>query len=464
MKTRSKRLDNISYIFIPFYSLLDLLPLKTLVTNSSNWIEQNVSYKYFLRYIDDKIASSSSTCCVQQFLLNNEKRKELGILNSETTCYMYAKKSNESGHPFSFKIKEITLYSFDTNIGLISFKILHPPQDSYGRIATKCYHLKKVYLAKIYTKNKGSIVSNARNVYSLFELAEYLLECTKIKEKIFFFNYSNAEEYRSNILTHYGMILNHSLKESDLEEIKKISFYLRRNYYSQWIYKKSDDETSETYSPSPYIYWGITAEGTACITVIDSEVDFVKNGFYKNFNSYYLVMYIFCLHQKLALYNFLSMFSEDLQNKPETIVKYLKNLAEFRAKYVFDVISESETYQTVYEKTRQAFGLRSLFNDIEDQVRRFTEIQKNIDDERQTALENRMNIIGGLLGFFCVFSTLVDIQDLLEKFKWLLGDSGVAMAQKCSSMIVMLLSLIMIIFFIVSIARKKEKTNRKTRR
>lgn len=464
MKTHPKRLDNCSYIFIPFYSFSNLESLKELVIKSEKWTEQDNTYKYFLKYISDKLSLSSATYCVQQFSLSNEKRKELGILDSSTNCYMSAKKSNESRHPFSFKIKEISLYTFDTNIGILVFKILHPVQDSYGRVATKCYHLKKVYLAKLYIKNQESLVTGYQDVNNIYDLAKYLLDCTAVKEKSLFFNYTNVNEYRSNILTHYGMVLNHPLDNSDSVEIKKILFYLRRNYYSQWTYNSENDEGEENYSPSPYIHWGITTEGTACVTVIDPKVNFVTNSFHKNFHSYYLVMYILCLHQKLALYNYLSMFSADLQNKPEIIDKYLKNLAEFRAKYVFEIISESETYQTVYEKTRQAFGLGALFNDIEDQVRRINEIQKTIAEDRQTKLENRISIIGSILGFFCVFSTLVDVQELLEKFSWLLGEQGVNIAQQISSIIIVIISLIMIIVFLLSLKRsklKKQRTKRK---
>lgn len=464
MKTRIKRLDNCSYIFIPFYSYSKQDCLKDLVANSENWIEQNNTYKYFLKYIGDKLSVSSSTYCVQHYVLSNEKRISLGIVDWNTNCYMDAKKSNESRHPFSFKIQDICIYTFDTNIGLLVIKILHPLQDSYGRIATKCYHLKKVYSAKLYIKNQNGLVTSSRKIYSLFELAEYLLDCTGVKKRTLFFNYSNMNEYRCNILTHYGMLLDHKLCESDLKEIKKILFYLRRNYYSQWTYNSEDDEDTENYSPSPYIHWGITSEGTACVTVIDPTVNFVTNSFIKNFHSYYLMMYILCLHQKLALYNYLSMFSIDLQNSPEDIDEYLKSLAEFRAKYVFEIISESETYQTVYKRTRQAFGLKFLFNDMEDQVRRITEIQRSIAENRQTKLENRINIIGGLLGFFCVFSTLIDVQELLEKYEWLLGENGVSIAQQVSSIFLIFTTLIMIIYFVFSFLCNRFKKSKKQKR
>lgn len=464
MKTRPKRLTNCSYIFVPFYSSSNVEPLKELVSNNKNWRKLDKTYKYFLKYISDKLSSSSDTYCVQQFSLIDERREKLGILDPSTSCYMSAKKSNESGHPFSFKIKEITLYTFDTNIGILVFQIIHPKQDSYGRVATKCYHLKKVHLAKLYLKDQGNLVTCHKEVRSIYDLAEYLLDCTAIKEKSLFFNYTNVDEYRSNILTHYGLVLDHPLDNSDSVEIKRILFYLRRNYYSQWTYKSENDKGEENYSPSPYIHWGITTEGTACVTVIDTKVNFVTNSFHKNFHSYYLMMYILCLHQKFALYNYLSMFSADLQNKPEIIDQYLKSLAEFRAKYVFEIISESETYQTVYEKTRQAFGLKALFNDIEDQIRRINEIQKTIAEDRQTELENRISIIGSILGFSCVFSTLVDVQALLEKLRCLLGTQGVSIAQQISSIIILIISLVMIVFFLLSLKRSKLKRKKKKKK
>jgi len=454
MRKKVRRLTNISYIFIPFYYSLTTDLLSQKVEESDHWVQQSNTYKYFLKYIVEKFRSDSPDYCIQQFLLNDINRKDLGIISSEISCYMRAKKSNESGHPFSFKIKGITLYTFDTNIGIIEFKILHPSQDSYSRIATKCYHLKKVYTAKLYIDGNEGLVKN-QNVDNLFALAEYIVDNIGIssEDRQIFFNYSDPNEYRSNILTHYGLVLDEPISDAHLEEIRKILFYLRRNYYSQWTYDKGQDDKEANYSPSKYIHWGITSEGTACVTVIDSQVNFVTNSFFKNFQSYYLIMYVLCLHQKFSLYNYLSMLGRDLQDNPTEINAYITYLAELRAKYMFGIISESETYQTVYKKTRQAFGLNALFSDVEDQARRITEIQNAIAERKQEKRDDKINTLGTFLSFFCVFSTIVDIQELIAKLDWLLGANGVKTAQQIGSITILLIGIVLIVVFIKSLKR-----------
>lgn len=463
--SQTKRLQNVSYLFVPFNIKEHRNSLRQIVEKSEYWEEKNTSYKYFLRYIEDKLSPQSNTYCIQQYTLLEDKRKEMGIIDQETSCYMYAKKSNESGHPFSFKINEIKLYIFDTNIGILAFKIIHPLQDSWGRVATKCYHLKKVYTAKLFTKNnfdKGLITKevvglSTKTINNLSELSEYILFCTDLSSFNLFFNYTSVIEQRCNILTHYGLKINKELEQEEIAEVKKMLFYLRRNYYSKWTYDGKKDLGKENYSPSEYIHWGITSEGTACVTIMDLKENFVSNSFQKNFHSYYLMMYVLCLHQKFALYLYLSIFNDDLQNKVGVANDYLKELAKFRAKYVFAVISESETYQTVYEKTRQAFGLDQLLNDIEEQAKRVLEIQ-NLEKEIDKEKKGRRNDIAlGLLAFLCVFSAIVDLRTIVADMEYTLGAEKVYFVQQIGSVTIILIGVVLMLLFLTSVKKPKAK-------
>lgn len=80
----------------------------------------------------------------------------------------------------------------------------------------------------------------------------------------------------------------------------------------------------------------------------------------------YLYLYILALHQKYALYYFLTNFS--IEQNMAGLEKKLQDLVNFKAKYVFEIISESETYQTVYYKQCKSFALEELYRDIDEQI------------------------------------------------------------------------------------------------
>lgn len=447
------RIKNTSYIFVPFVCAKN--------TDFSNidiyWRAKSQNNKYFLKYIVDKLIPESNSVCCRPYLMDDNVRSDLGIIESSCNCYIETMKYAE-GVTFSLRINEILLFMFDTNIGFIVYKIEHESTDSAYRIASKNYHLKKIHNTILYTRKddgtNSTLVIASASINSLSTLTEYILNKTISSETQIFFNYCEKSERRSNILTHYNLKLEHKLCDDDQDEIDKILFYLKRNYHYQWDRDAGDKIKNEEYfRASPYIHWGITSEATICLTLTDPETYFISNSFYDNYHSYYLYIYILALHQKYALYYFLTKFS--VNSNIEQLESYLSELADFRAKYVFQIISESETYQTVYNKTRNSFALDNLFTDIDEQVNRVIDIKKVINDKKNDKQANHINLILGILTFFSLFSALVDLNTLIDWLKIFLTESQLILLKYGLSGFIILIAIILFVQFIKLSHNKK---------
>jgi len=451
----SHRMKNSSYIFVPFagdkisenFSHMDI---------SDYWRAKEQGNKYFLKYIVDKLNHGSNEVCCRPYIMDDYIRREMGIIESNHPCFLETLKYTDGTKPFAFTISEILLFLFETNIGFLVFKIEHSMEDTLSTIASKNYHLKKVHNTILFTNKsdgtKATLVNGTDSINSLSLLSEFILEKTMDPEINVFFNHNTMTERRSNILTHVNLKLDHDLNKIDNAAIEDALFHLKRNYHSEWqTEKRSVYKEDEYFKASSHIRWGITSEATVSLTITDPKTFFVGNSFYDNFHSYYLYLYIIALHQKYALYHFLTNFST--ANNLDTLEKKLKDLANFKAKYVFEIISESETYQSVYSKQCKAFGLHPLFVDIDEQVKRILEIKERKQQKVIEKQGTRMNKILGLIAFLGLFSALVDINTILD---WL-NIPHIGMIKVVASVIIAVIGMIFFVLYIFWGKEQKDK-------
>lgn len=455
------RIRNSSYVFIPFFCN------DNFDNDSINhiWRIKNQGNRYFLKYIVDKLTHDSSRVCCRPYLMDDEVRNKLGIVHSSRRCYLETRQYAMDGEPFSFYIGEILLFLFETNIGFLIYKIDHCKEDTHGIIASKNYHLKKIHTTLVYTEKddgtKAALVLGTTAINSLSLLSEYILENTIGSKVEIFFNYAEKSERRSNILTHFNLKLEKKLSDTDNSTIEDILFHLKRNYHSEWeIEGASIYKDAEYFKASPYIRWGISSEATVCLTITDPETFFVGNSFYDNFHSYYLYEYVLALHQKYALYYFLTNFKAE--SDLDELEKNIAELANFRAKYVFQVISESETYQTVYSKQCKVFELESLFADINEQVNRVMQIKKVADEHKLEEQNDKINLILGLIAFLGVFSAIIDLNTLISWLEWILCQSQIMWVQAIATTTLILVSITFLSIFIrANWSKLKKKKRRK---
>lgn len=451
----TQRMKNTSYIFVPFSYNINFD--KSIVENF--WREKKQGNKYFLKYIVEKLSHDSNNVCCRPYLMDDNLRNNLGIVSPSDFCYIDTSKYVIGDKPFSFYIREILLFLFETNIGFIIYKIEHGTEDTSDIIASKNYHLKKIHTTLLYTEKddgtKATLVLGSATINSLSLLTEYILDKTLEEETDVFFNYSSAEERRSNILTHYNLQLDHALSEQDNSRIEDILFHLKRNYHHEW---KLDGMTvyneAEYFKASSHIRWGITSEATICLTITDPHTYFVGNSFYDNFHSYYFYLYILSLHQKYALYYYLTNFSTE--RSVDGLEKNLQELADFKAKYVFKIISESQTYQTVYSIQCKSFGLDKLYSDINEQITRVMNVKKTLNEKKKNQQEARINWILGLIAFLGFFSAFVDMNVLIGGLTWLFSVRQISIIQKVATFILFVISIIFVVTFLRASRKKNE--------
>lgn len=451
----TSRMRNSSYIFIPFSHNNKFTGLNV----SDYWREKKQGNKYFLKYIVDKLSHDSNSVCCRPYLMDDITRSTLGIISPLHPCFIDTTKYVVNNRPFSFYIREILLFLFETGIGFIIYKIEHRNADTSDVIASKNYHLKKIHSTLLYVEQidgtRATLVSGLAAINSFSALSKYILAKTIDRDVKIFFNYCSAEEWRSNILTNYNLHLDHCLSTGDDTKIENILFHLKRNYHHEWETElESVYNEKEYFKASPFIRWGITSEATVCLTITDPETYFVSNSFYDNFHSYYLYLYILALHQKYALYFFLTNFSTE--QKINELEQNLQNLADFKAKYVFKIISESETYQTVYYKQCTSFALDELYRDIDEQINRVIEVKQTLAEQGRNQQEAKVNWILGMIAFLGFFSALVDLNELIDCLTWIFNDAQIAILKTIATSALLLIGIISVIAFLIASRRKNK--------
>lgn len=446
-QNETSRIHNSSYYFIPF-AIDNKIEREKI---DPMWEAHFRDTKYFLKYITTNINSFSDFGYRYSFTLSEWGRNKLNIISDYDLCTLEERRYSQE-LDFNYYIKDIRMFLFDTKIGFLVINIRHMNNEDPNHIASKNYHLKKVYNAK----TSYSMVKN-KSIRTLYSLSEYILKNTLKYNFILFFNFNNENEFRCNVLTHYHYKLESDIQKDNIKAIKKQLFYLKRNYHSEWDfqdeYLESTEFTNEYFEASPYIHWAITSEAAVCITVSTPNVFFVGNSFYDNFHSYYLYVYVLALHQKFELYNLLTSFNRtynkelDVMPKNENIYKScVDELIDFRAKHVFAIISESNTYQTVYEKACYAFSLQKLFNDIDEQSNKaLASIDKRINDRREK-YQQQISLVIGIIAFFGYFPAIESIILCIDKLSLIIPLKDYILATKI--IVVSLLSVLWIILFI----------------
>lgn len=137
--------------------------------------------------------------------------------------------------------------------------------------------------------------------------------------------------------------------------------------------------------------------------------------------------------------------------------KKLQDLVNFKAKYVFEIISESETYQTVYYKQCKSFALEELYRDIDEQINRVIEVKQTLAEQRRNYQEAKVNWILGLIAFLGFFSALIDLNTLIGCLTWIFNDIQIGILKLIATSVLLLVGIISIIAFLIASKKKNNK-------
>lgn len=394
--------SNISYIFIPmnFSDADDFQKVCSEFNACGAWEQLNSKWKYMLKYVADKFdASKPEQCRCFHYILNNDARTRAGIAAADewyslgTTGYL-----DNADEVFRFRILDVELFCFSTSVCIMAFKVNFETKDPL-RIATAQYNLKKVSKEKIHIKTHDP---HKIKTTTFLELAKRLVSFSEFSVNFDFFYYAVENQERSNMLTY--------VEVDNKEDYKKELFYLRRCYSDGYLYYDNEEVNArETYIPSPDTHWGITSEAVVCLVCPDKgKGEFLKDVFFKNFNTQYLFTYVLLLHQKYALYTFLSKIGNGIDNDLETLESYQQQLYEFETDFVFSYITEVPQYQNLYSRIYQAFHIDRIFKDVNEPVKSLSDVRRNDTEKKQKERDDRINRLLFAISLLSIFSMLSD--------------------------------------------------------
>lgn len=437
--------DNTSYIFIPFCfeDRKDFRPLVDAMRSSDTWNQEEIQVRYMLKYVADKIKAPDENArqCFQ-FGLNDQARSGLGLAGKDEWCSTAEYTFRGETVKARFKLVDIKMFCFRTSVGMFAFRVSFENDDPYW-ISNALFYMKKVSRTELELgspENKDTMLGISR------KLAEEFSDICKLD--FFFYAYEKTE--RANVLT----FLTADIKENFNREL----FYLRRCYSEGYKYLKNEKlESEELHSPSYGINWGISPEAAVCIACPDAGLEkFLKESFYRNFNSQYLLMYVLLLHQKYVLYKFLTTIGNSDRNDLSKLEDYKNELYEFETDFVFSCITEVPQYQDLYDKIAQSFALRKMYEDVHEPILSLAEVRREETEKEQRQRDKNLNQALILLSILSIFSALVDGYDFVKEFmseQFALSADVISVIQFVLVIIIILLA----VFIIVKILRSKDK-------
>lgn len=423
-------LKNTAYIFIPFIfrSQADFAPLVDALDSSGSWTQVHDEIMYMLKYVADKINSRDrKNCQCFHYELSPEARTSLGLGTEDTWFTTESHTFRSSAVRFRFKILSVQMYCFSTSVCMMAFRVYFADSDPLA-VSSAQYCLKKVSREKIRFDTPDAAP------FTMLSLSEELMRSFSHVSSFQFFYYANPSTERANVLTF--------LEVEPKDDYQYELFYLRRCYSEGYLYSESEAlESSEIYSPSQDITWGISPEAAVCLACpARGRGEFIVNTFYKNFNAQYLFMYVLLLHQKYVLYMFLTKIGIGTYNDLETLEEYRHQLYEFETDFVFSCVTEVPQYQNLYDRMTQAFSLKNMYEDVHEPLMSLGEVRRAATEDVQKKRDASVNRALFILSLLSFFSALIDSFDFIESFfGWFLGGVGVRILQVvCIGLIVVM--------------------------
>ena len=395
--------------------------------------------RYLLRYIADRFHGRESVEGEHRyrfrgnhFLLNDDKeavRRRFDLPPADQPCVLI---DSASSNPLSFFVKTVQLFTFDTGVFILAFRLVIDTDDPKA-VGNAAFTLKKVSATQFYCgdkKNKHTLLEFAegigRNIYE--RAIETKPEHAGMRFRYFYFQKDGRA--RANVLTY--LMMDSPGEKAFAENGKKIGllqddtcrrtlFFLRNCFSEQYTYYEDQEkgEEEEIYVHSDRALWGVTQEAAVCLVYPNytKETDFYRGEFYQNLNSSYLLTYVLLLHQKYTLYLFLRNIGdfEHEENRDE-LRNYRDRLYRFETGYVFSHISEVPQYQGLYEKLFSNMKLEEMYQDVREPLAMLNKMEQEAEHEEREKQNARLTDAMFVLSILVIFSALTDGFELVEKF------------------------------------------------
>lgn len=332
---------------------------------------------------------------------------------------------------FRFRLDSLKLSVFGTGVGIVSFGMV---MDLGG--ALDIAHAE--YLLKMATgdPDPSKVAAHARSRIlwregdsdrtDLTAMAMRVVQSVVGPEDVRFGFYS--QKPRVNV---FSLVL--AGDGWDGADFERKRFYLSNGYGPGYMSPDDNRGADAQYLGDPNICWGVSNEVACCIArpeLHPPAKHFIYDSFYYKFRREYLFMYIWLLHQKYALYAFLTDISAQglsvaSPGKGAALRDYKRRFADFEANYVFARVTEVPQYQRLYDAVSRQFALQSMYDDVKEPLVALEELARDDEariKEREQRSATRITTILAGMALLSVFSAYVDSYDFIGKFFG--GDQG----------------------------------------
>ena len=448
--------NHISYIFIPFSMensdrFQDLI---NAVSGSGKWDPVQDDIRYMLKYVSDKyVGEDNQNRLFYHYTLRDDSRQAFHIPAAgewfRTVCKWPVNNAKEY---IRFQLHNVHLFCFGTRMCILAYQIALEKTDPLD-VADSLFQLKQADLEVKQVMPpvaEGETPSPAPKTTAL-RLARDLMREFEAIDQLTFFRHMDARHARANVLTY--------LEVPNQESYDRELFYLRNCYNRRFLYTgNSDPDRKEIFQNTADILWGVTSEASVCLACPEKGNEkFIRKTFLRNFQSEYLFMHVVLLHQKYVLYMLLTELGIGENNDRETLEKYQENLSEFKADFVFSVITEVPQYQDLYDYMVRASALEQLYQDVQEPLISLGEIRRKAEEKEQAKRDSNINHALVLLSVLSFFSVMADSIGFVDSLFAMLLPSVNAMYAKLGCMGLILLLFIYIFIKLLSKPRKKCK-------
>lgn len=435
-------LSNFSFVFIPFAldKEGDFATFNQSLAKSTAWTVVQDDVRYLHRYVAECLVSrTKDTGNLCHYRLNPEYAGEVALTLNDY-CYRTKPKTykGEAGVTFDFKIADVELFSFNTSVGVIAFRLQFRKTDPLY-IAAAQYYLRKIDKEPVcITQEDGT-----ETCQTFVDLSQRILGKLVSTYAIDFFFYAAPKNPRANFLAYIDM--------PEQENYDEELFYLRWCYHEGFPFDEEENAGDCTnYKVNDNLRWGISPSAAVCLVNRTAKSkEFLEGTFQKNFLRQYLLTYVLLLHQKYMLYLLLTKISVDAGEDMGKLESYKRQLHAFDSKYVFIKITEAPQYQRFYERVMCAFGIKEMFCDVEQPLSQLTEIQRLQHEEREQKHDRRTNSILIVLSLLTIVSALTDALGITSNIDWLISTQlshGLQLGVAAAVLSVSIIMLVRLIF------------------
>lgn len=362
---------------------------------SADWQPVRDPLRYLLRFVADRLNSDDPARwrCLR-FSLRPEAREALGLLPPDQPYHMGEHRFQGQPEDFPFRLDGVELFCFRTSVCLLVFQVSFPRQEPLW-ISSAQYYLKKVSREPVTPGPDGPPAT-------LLALACRIVAGPTDGLSPVFFHFAAPGTERANVFSR--------LEVPWQEDYTRELYYLRHCYREGFLLPRElPGEDRDFLRPSEDTLWGISSEAAVCLVCPElGQEDFLYTSFYRNFQQQYLFMYVLLLHQKYALYFLLGQVDTGIGEDLALLEDYRRRLYEFESDYVFSRVAEVPQYQQLYDRMRDAFALKELFEDVREPLSALSELRRTREEDERSARETGLNRCLFLLSLLVIPSALGD--------------------------------------------------------